>query len=1332
MVNSLAQTGYITQVDDKNVQLDWDKVISLVVIANTIEVSEPYYNETSAQQELVACSNSFIADIAKEFGVMGSGMPGGMFNVANRILCLSGKDGDGQVNYNQINEAVDDYITELELLLGLDSIVELISVAEAVDSEEIEDYIEGIQDENDEYENASEAQPPRDPLIIDLKSEGIELCPLLDGVNFDLDNNGFAEKTAWIGTEDGFLALDRNKNGIIDNGGELFGDQVDLGDGKISSSGFEALSVLDENGDGIIDINDSIYNELLIWIDVNHNGYSESDELKALSYYDISCIDLNYTEESVIDENTGTMMAELAEVVYQDGATTTIGEFWFPVNASDTIHGNTITAGNVSDINQAIAEDETGELKTLVDSFVCSDSIEAKKYYIKKILYFITDSNDIEIGSRGGNIDARDLHVIEQFMGREFMGVGGSSPNSNAAEILKNIYIDIEDYYYNLLNLYSEFGGYSSLINDYEDESGNLKLDATLFMYELDCLEKQGRDISVLIYDLGVYIKSYDKLNGTNYFDEYCSYYKEKSDISEAIVNAVVGGNTYIGTDNADIYHGTTYRDYIYGEAGDDSLYGGAGDDYIAGSSGNDFMDGGAGNDIYVDDGGDDTYVFSKGYGKDIIYDNGGSNTIIFDGLTAKDISVNGVGENDAVIQIKDTDDMLIIKNFCEDYSLEDYTLVFADKSMHCSDDESPFKNIYGDDTDNDLKAVLDDIHIYGSNGNDSIIGGRGNDIIWGEYGDDTLDGRGGDDYMFGGSGDDTYIFGENYGRDIVEDTDGISIIKLTDNLTFSDVTVYELCDDILIKINDTDDIMIVTGYGEAPESYYIEAEGEKINVGVIIEECVETEIAGYRLNVGSVSSDAIFAENINNIIATGTEYDYVVCADGEDIVFGDRDTDRIIAEAGNDVIYGCDGNDQLYGGDGDDFIDGGAGNDYINAGSGDDKIILGSGDDFVEGGSGDDIYYVNQGDGVDTIMDYEGNNKVIFGSGIKSDDLKAYRYNWNDLLITVEGTTDSIIIKNYCIDENSRNFRFLFADGTIYNVTDADSALKNIYDTVATEYMPSIYENGITLISSDGNDELIGSNESDTLIGGNGNNRIIGNAGDDSIDGGYGKDYLCGGAGSDTYIYKKGYGTDTISDSEGTNYIEISGYRSSDVEAYRTNWNDLTVVLDGSGELGLYDDSADKIVIEGFYISDEDRQYYITFDDTCCYATSVSSPLRTIHGTSGNDYMQGFDDIAITLYGGPGDDVLNGGAGDDTYIFNVGCGTDTINDNKGMNVIRLGEGFDMEEIYVYRSDWNNLTIAFAGMDDKIIIQNYYVSEDYRNVSVVFCDGSIYEITAEE
>lgn len=74
------------------------------------------------------------------------------------------------------------------------------------------------------------------------------------------------------------MALDRNGNGSIDNGGELFGDQVILKDGSKSESGFEALAELDDNGDGIIDNKDSAFANLRVWIDANHNGKSDSNE----------------------------------------------------------------------------------------------------------------------------------------------------------------------------------------------------------------------------------------------------------------------------------------------------------------------------------------------------------------------------------------------------------------------------------------------------------------------------------------------------------------------------------------------------------------------------------------------------------------------------------------------------------------------------------------------------------------------------------------------------------------------------------------------------------------------------------------------------------------------------------------------------------------------------------------------------------------------------------------------------------------------------------------------------------------------------------------------
>ena len=134
--------------------------------------------------------------------------------------------------------STDDYLEMLEVLYGEEWREKFETAADNNDFDDFDDLMKAMQGESGNYDRAGKAQPPRDPLIIDLGESGIELRSLEHGVNFDLDNNGFAEKTAWIGTEDGFLALDRNGNGNIDNGGELFGDQVILKDGSKSASGF--------------------------------------------------------------------------------------------------------------------------------------------------------------------------------------------------------------------------------------------------------------------------------------------------------------------------------------------------------------------------------------------------------------------------------------------------------------------------------------------------------------------------------------------------------------------------------------------------------------------------------------------------------------------------------------------------------------------------------------------------------------------------------------------------------------------------------------------------------------------------------------------------------------------------------------------------------------------------------------------------------------------------------------------------------------------------------------------------------------------------------------
>ncbi|MBQ3512401.1 MAG: calcium-binding protein [Lachnospiraceae bacterium] len=1387
------------------IKVDWAKAGAFVAIAASIVAVGISSNSSSVQQALYEYSKAFLlklgsalAEASATVGTVGFGI----FATSSQVMAA--EKNSENVDAKEVNDIIYEYETALEVLLGVDSYDELIDSYNGVDYGEMDELIKGIQGENEEYEEAGEAQPPRDPLIIDFKTTGIDLCSLTDGVNFDLDNNGYAEKTAWIGTEDGFLALDRNANGCIDNGGELFGDQVDIGEGRLSSSGFEALSILDDNGDKVIDEKDECYSKLLIWVDVNHNGYSEANELNSLTYYEIKEIQLNHTEGSMVDESTGTMLSESAKVVYQNASETTISEFWFPINASDTTHGDVVTAGNVPSIEQAMQNDETGELAFMVNKFVESDTIAARRYYVRKILYFITDSNDIAINSRGGNIDARELHVIEQFMGRGFNGVGGSNPNSNAAYILNNIYQDIEDYYYNILSLYGEFGGYKTLMFEYEDENGNLKLDVTCLVYFYQCLIEQGTDMETLMYDLGIYLKSYDKMHGTGYFTDYCNYYKGISEEISESVNATMNSNTYIGTSGIDCYYGSSLKDYLYGENDDDSLYGGAGNDYIMGLNGNDLLDGGVGNDVLVDDGGNDTYVFTKGYGKDIIMDNGGSNRIFFSNLTVNDILVNGTDEYDVTISIKGTNDSLVIKNFRENEAFTDYTLVFKDGTMHCMDKESPFRHIYGSNSDDVLKAVTEDSImnafdgndtvigskgkdiIYGNDGNDSITAGEendviyggedddllngeaGDDIIWGEAGCDILDGGNGNDYLYGGAGDDTYVFAENYGRDIVEDGEGVTTVKLDKSLTAEDISVYKAGDEAIISINGTKDMLIISGYAVGSENYYIEIADRKVSIDEVIMDGTKAEFDDIKLTVGTDGSDAIFADDVKNMIASGAQYDYIVAGSDDDIVFGGGDTDRILVGTGNEIIYGGEGNDQLFGEDGDDFISGGTGNDYISGGDGDDVIIAATGDDFMDDSAGNDTYYFNSGNENDSIMDNEGNNTIIFGDGISSDKIKAYRENWNDLLITFEGLPDTLTIKNYCVDEKARNFELIFADGSVFAATDKDSALRNINDKSGAEYMPSIYTDGITLTSTNGDDQLVGSEGADVLIGGDGNNRITGSNGNDSLAGGAGRDYLYGGLGSDTYIYKKGDATDTFSDSQGMNYIEISGYTVSDVKAYRTNWNDITLVLDGSGEAGLYDDSVDKIILEGFYTSEANRQYDISFNGIRYNATSGNSPLRIVYGTMNGDYMQGFDNNNITLYGGEGADTLNGtsagdwlyggngddrilgfagkdilngeagndylegGADNDTYIFNIGSGLDTINDNQGVNVIRLGEGLNKEGIIAYRTNWNNLTLTFPEVEDKLVIQGYFTSEDNRKFDIIFADGSKFAYTSLE
>jgi hypothetical protein len=150
-----------------------------------------------------------------------------------------------------------------------------------------------------------------DPITFDLDGDGIELTSYGTGARFDILGKGSPVNTAFVTGGDAFLAIDRNGNGSIDSGKELFGDQ------NGARNGFEELRKFDSNSDSVIDARDKDFSALHLFRD-NGNGVTEGGELISLAEAGIESIDLNYQN---VDEKTsgGNRIAQSARFRYGDG-----------------------------------------------------------------------------------------------------------------------------------------------------------------------------------------------------------------------------------------------------------------------------------------------------------------------------------------------------------------------------------------------------------------------------------------------------------------------------------------------------------------------------------------------------------------------------------------------------------------------------------------------------------------------------------------------------------------------------------------------------------------------------------------------------------------------------------------------------------------------------------------------------------------------------------------------------------------------------------------------------------------------------------------------------
>ncbi len=507
--------------------------------------------------------------------------------------------------------------------------------------------------------------------------------------------------------------------------------------------------------------------------------------------------------------------------------------------------------------------------------------------------------------------------------------------------------------------------------------------------------------------------------------------------IEDDYINGMEGDDTLRGDGGNDTIYGDLGNDVLNGGAENDSLYGGSGDDWIEGNEGNDVLsgsadndvllggagndtlDGGTGNDILSNTGnaGDDKYIFGRGYGQDVIYDDDGTSgldTISFNADVAPaDVSVRTTDRGDLILSINGTDDTLTVEGYFARTYYQIEQIIFFDGTIW------DVSEVYRQEM---LSATDDDDFLFGADQADTISGLGGNDTIYGRAGNDTLDGGTGNDILSGDAGDDTYIFGRGYGQDYIGDTDGTSgldTISFNADVAPADVSVRTNSDrNLILSINGTDDTLTVAGYFYDP-GYQIEQ--IKFYDGTI-------------WDVSEVYRQEMLSATENDDFILGTDQsDTISGLGGNDYIDGVAGNDVLSGGAGSDVLYGGDDNDSLAGNEGDDTLYGDAGNDTLDGGFGNDALR--------EEYSGDDTYIFGRGYGQDIIYDDGGNDTILVNPDTTSGDVNLTANANGDLILSINGTSDTLTVAGFYSDPANQIETIKFADETIWDPAEINMA---------------------------------------------------------------------------------------------------------------------------------------------------------------------------------------------------------------------------------------------------------------------------------------------------
>ena len=392
---------------------------------------------------------------------------------------------------------------------------------------------------------------------------------------------------------------------------------------------------------------------------------------------------------------------------------------------------------------------------------------------------------------------------------------------------------------------------------------------------------------------------------------------------------------------------------------------------------------------------------------------------------------------------------------------------------------------------------------------------------------------------------------------------------------------------------------------------------------------------------------------------------EYFEFASTDDVLSAEDIIQRILTEAKTP------GDDQIYGYLREDVLDGGAGNDYLAGGAEADTYIFGH-------GYGNDTVYdltgvLAQGSDID---------KVVFAADVSPSDIQVSRnFGTDDLVFTIAATGDTLtILEELGKPAAFANFNeveeFHFANGTIWTLDDIRPRL-------------------LSEAKTSGDDTIVGFYTADRL------------------DGGAGNDLLEGAGGGDTYVWGRDYGQDVIDayivaiTRDQPDTLEFtSDVLPGDLHLARTG-DDLIITISGTSDqlvIGAQFSGLGYWTIESFHFANGTTW---TWQDV---------QVQLLAGTSGDDFLNGYDSTGDTLDGGAGNDLLIGGGGNDTYVFGRGYDRDVINDDNpspatdAPDRVLFNADTALADLEFVRVGTTDLVIRINGTEDELTIQGQYYS----------------------